>query len=99
MINPVFRTKSDHLILIGYVAFVGLCCWIFFGNLVNHPLDTHDADLFEDNISISADFSHFFSPDKKVAGGRPATEFVRWLTYVSVGNDPKWFQMTLDGSK
>ena len=93
MLHPVFRMKSDGLIWIGYVVFVGLSCWIFFGNLVNHPLDTHDADLFEDNIAISADFSHFFSSDKKVAGGRPLTELVRWLTYVAVGNDPKWFHL------
>jgi hypothetical protein len=78
---------------IGFLAFVGIVCWIVFGNLVNHPLDIHDADLFEDNISISEDFSHFFSPDKKVAGGRPLTELVRWAAYLAFGNDPKWFHL------
>ena len=93
VIHRIFRINSSGLIWIGYAAFLALGCWIFFGNLVDHPLDTHDADLFEDNVAISADFSHFFSADKKVAGGRPVTDLVRWLTYVAVGNDPEWFHL------
>jgi tetratricopeptide (TPR) repeat protein len=83
--------KNQALVWPGFVALVVLCCWIFFGNIVEHPLDIHDVDIFADNLAISADFSHFLSPEKKVAGGRPLTDLVRWLTYLAVGNSPSGF--------
>ena len=77
-----------------WLLFTFLVCalsWIFFGSLANHLLDSHDIETFRDNVSISEDFSFFFSADKEHPSLRPADIFFKWLAFLVWGNDPVWF--------
>ncbi|MFT5089837.1 MAG: tetratricopeptide (TPR) repeat protein [Candidatus Latescibacterota bacterium] len=67
--------------------------WACFADLRHHLLDTHDADMFRDHISISQDWTHFFSADKEQATGRPLAEAVKYAAFLTFGNDPGRFHL------
>jgi tetratricopeptide (TPR) repeat protein len=86
--------REPHRVLwFPFVIAVTACGWIYFGDLADLLLDTHDAETFRDNVLISDDFSYFFSSAKEVPSGRPTAELVKWLAYLTFGNDPRWFHL------
>jgi len=83
-----------------WVMYIGLVCvlsWVCFGSLRHHLLNTHDDEIFRDNIAISEDFRFFFSPQKEQLTGRPVAELVKWIAYTIGGNDPGWFHLVVVG--
>jgi hypothetical protein len=65
----------------------------YFGNLLDHGLDAHDAQTFQDNIAIAQDPFYFFSTEKSQVSGRPTAEFFKFVAYLIGGNDPGFFHL------
>ena len=78
---------------IAFSLLTAVVAGICFGSLTEHLLDTHDAETFHDNVSISDDISFFFSAQKQQPSGRPLAELIKWLAYLVWGNDPFWFHL------
>jgi len=93
----VFPLRSNGITWLTYLVFVCGLAWFFFGDLRHFPTGIHDDDVFADNIDISEDFTYLFSAEKRIAGGRPASEFVLWLSYLIWGNDPGRFHLVVVG--
>ena len=95
MINsePLFSRLESRLIWPVFAVAISLFCWIYFGDLANHLLDSHDSETFQDNIDISRDFSRFFAADKAQPSGRPVAEMTKWLFSMAWGNNPAAFHL------
>jgi len=89
--DSMFRSlRTPTVLYSAYGAAVILLAVLYFGSLGDQMLDVHDAQTFRDNVVISRDFAHFFSPTKEHASGRPTAELAKWLLYLVVGPDPRW---------
>ncbi len=58
-----------------YAILLSLAALLFFAQLPELPLDTHDGDYFLDSADALADPAAFFAADKRMPG-RPALELV-----------------------
>ncbi len=88
-------THSTRTVWAGYACLLALLSVIYFGNLKDLRIDTHDDQTFRDNVALSKDFTYFFAPpeEKQLGSGRPAAELAKWLGYVVWGNDLGWFHL------
>ena len=64
-----------------YSGLVLLLAGIDFGSLSELMLEVDDARTFRDNIAVAQDFTYLFSSD-----------FVRFIAYLLVGNQPGSFK-------
>jgi len=87
------RDKISHFFPLYCGLLFCILSWVCFADLRHHLLDTHDADMFRDHISISQDWTFFFSADKEQATGRPLAEAVKYAAFLAFGNDPGRFHL------
>ena len=71
---------------IAYYAVMSVVALYFFSDLSGLPLDTHDADYFQDSADALTEPATFFSPDKRMPG-RPGLELILLLQYIAWGED------------
>ena len=71
-----------------YSSIVLLLAGIYFGSLAELMLEVDDARTFRDNVAVAQDFTYLFSSNKEVGSGRLMADFVRFLAYLLVGNQP-----------
>ena len=70
-----------------------LLSWLFFSDVTNLRLDSHDIETFRDHTAIGSDISLLFSTELELRSGRPASELVKWLVYLLFGNDARAFHL------
>ncbi|MGY8822635.1 MAG: tetratricopeptide repeat protein [Candidatus Latescibacterota bacterium] len=72
---------------------ISLIATLFFADLSDHLLDTHDEETFRDNAVIDDDFSFFFSAQKEQAAGRFTGELAKWFISLVADEDPGLFHL------
>jgi hypothetical protein len=72
---------------------LGVLCFFFYGNTIDLPADTHDADTLADNSRIRADPLFFFSSAKVQSTGRPVAELVKFIVGLPLGDDLRPFHL------
>ena len=72
---------------------ISLIATLFFADLSDHLLDTHDEETFRDNAVIDDDFSFFFSAQKEQAAGRFTGELAKWFISLAADEDPGLFHL------
>jgi hypothetical protein len=65
----------------------------FYGNTIDLPADTHDADTLADNSRIRADPLFFFSSAKVQSTGLPAAELAKFVVDLPLGDDLRPFHL------
>ena len=85
--------QKKRLLWSVYVLLMAALAVICFGNLADHLLDTHDDQMFRDNIAISEDIIFFVSAEKELITGRPIAALFKYLGYTLWGNDPVWYHL------
>lgn len=93
MTSSLFRFRESRIAWLIYTGLIAVLTIVAFSDLAHLQLDDHDDETFSDNLSISQDFSFFFSTEKQLATGRPVAELVKYLAYLIGGNDPTWFHL------
>ncbi|SVB40063.1 uncharacterized protein METZ01_LOCUS192917, partial [marine metagenome] len=78
---------------IGFVIFILVLSWVFFADLTEHRLDSHDIEMFRDHTAIDGDITLMFSAAREQRSGRPVSELVKWLFYLVNGNDVVAFHL------
>ena len=73
-----FALPDSRATWIAYYAVMSVVALYFFSDLSGLPLDTHDADYFQDSADALTEPATFFSPDKRMPG-RPGLELVLLL--------------------
>ena len=81
MLFTLSDTRSTWMV---YTAFLAVVALLFFADLADLPIDTHDEDYFLDSADTLAAPAAFFAPDKRMPG-RPALELVFLLQYMAWG--------------
>ena len=84
----IFPLRDQRLTWTIYCVFIALVAGIYFGSLAELMLEVDDARTFRDNVAVAQDFTYLFSSDKEVGSGRLTSDFVRFLAYLLVGNQP-----------
>jgi tetratricopeptide (TPR) repeat protein len=84
----IFLLRDQRLTWMIYCVFIALVAGIYFGSLSELMLEVDDARTFHDNIAVAQDFTYLFSSDKEVGSGRLTSDFVRFIAYLLVGNQP-----------
>jgi hypothetical protein len=70
-----------------------LLSWLFFSDVINLRLDSHDIETFHDHAAIGSDISLLFSPEREQRSGRPVEELVKWLLYLLCDNNARAFHL------
>ena len=70
---------------------------LLFSNLIDHRLDSHDAETFRDHAAAGTDVTRMFSDQRAQQSGRPVSELVKWLWYLLWGNDAVVFHLLAIG--
>jgi tetratricopeptide (TPR) repeat protein len=92
--NPTPNAPRNPVIFHAlYAVAIALIAALFFADLGDHLLDTHDEETFRDNAVIDDDFSFFFSAQKEQAAGRFTGEFAKWLISLVADEDPGLFHL------
>lgn len=92
--NSTLNTPHNPIVFYAlYAAAIALIAALFFADLGDHLLDTHDEETFRDNAVIDGDFSFFFSAQKEQAAGRFTGELAKWLISLVAGEDPRLFHL------
>ncbi len=86
-------TQSTPRLWLLYLLLLAVLSGLFFADLADLGLDTHDAETFRDHERINADFSFFFSADKEQLTGRPFAELFRYAASLLIGNAPAHFHL------
>ena len=81
MLFTLSDTRSTWMV---YTAFLAVVALLFFADLADLPIDTHDEDYFLDSADTLAAPAAFFALDKRMPG-RPALELVFLLQYMAWG--------------
>ena len=85
---------SDSMgVRIGFIIFILVLSWVFFADLTEHRLDSHDIEMFRDHTAIGGDITLMFSSAREQRSGRPVSELVKWLFYLVNGNDVVAFHL------
>lgn len=71
---------------LAYAALLATMALIFFSDLSDLPLDTHDEEYFRDSADALENPAAFFAADKRIPG-RPALELVLLLQYLAWGEN------------
>lgn len=84
--------------IIHYRAYIlaltlGVLCFFFYGNTIDLPADTHDADTLLDNSRIRSDPLFFFSNAKIQSTGRPVAELAKFVVGLPLGDDLRPFHV------
>ena len=85
MLFTLSDTRSTWMV---YTAFLAVVALLFFADLADLPIDTHDEDYFLDSADTLAAPAAFFAADKRMPG-RPALELVFLLQDMAVHSCPK----------
>ena len=72
---------------------LGFLCFFYYGNTIDLPADTHDAETLLDNSRIRANPLFFFSADKAQSTGRPVAELAKLIVGLPFGDDLRPFHV------
>ena len=86
--TSIFSLRDNRLTWTVYCIFIALIAVVYFGSLSELMADVDDEHTFHDNVAVAQDFTYLFSSDKEVGSGRLTSDFVRFLAYLLVGNEP-----------
>lgn len=70
---------------------------VLFWDLVDHRLDSHDAETFQDHTAAGTDVTRMFSDQRAQQSGRPVSELAKWAWYLLWGNNVVVFHLLAMG--